>query len=319
MRLRTSSLSLAQPLLVGWRRRLVVRTQPPGFFRPKAASITGPNFDTWQFELAHDFLFVDDNGKAWIAPKGTLTDGASIPRQVLSITGDPFRREFLYAAIVHDAYCAQANAERGASYQTDTWENVHRMFYDACKAAGASETLASTMYAAVLMNGPRWTTVRPVTLSERIEELLKMAEEGEPGGTTTAPVLLDLPTTMPVAEVNRRIDRLYIERFRLRPDWTSASRPVLMEQPSPPSPEDGPSADGRPLPPLRPLPPGPGLRPTTLATTRPAVRMPPRMDDRQIDTLSKLKRWIDEEKPTPEQIDRAIARGLPERGIRRRE
>ena len=286
-----------------------VRTQPPGFFRPKAASITGPNSDTWQFELSHDFLFVDDSGKAWIAPKGTLTDGASIPRQVLSITGDPFRREFLYAAIVHDAYCAQANAERGASYQTDTWENVHRMFYDACKAGGASETLASTMYAAVLMNGPRWTTVRPVTLSERIEELLKIAEEGAPISTTTAPVLLDLPATAPVEEVNRRIDRLYIKRFNLRPDWTSVSRPVLIEQPPPP--------DGHP--PVRRLPPGSARRATTLAATRSALRLEPRMDERQIDTLSKMKQWIEQEKPTPEQINRAIERGLPERGIHGRE
>lgn len=62
----------------------------------------------------------------------------------------------LFSAIVHDAYCAEANKEN-PSYQTERWEDTHQMFYHACFSNGRSLTKASTMYAAVRLGGPRWS------------------------------------------------------------------------------------------------------------------------------------------------------------------
>lgn len=99
--------------------------------------------------------YVDPAGQEWLAPVGTKTDGASIPTIFLSLAGDRFEREYLNAAVVHDAYCDRRNKGQ-ASYQTRPWCAVHRMFFEALIAGGAAPAKAKLMYAAVWMGGPRW-------------------------------------------------------------------------------------------------------------------------------------------------------------------
>jgi len=111
--------------------------QPPephgAFFEPKSPILRteGPVFISEE-----DFLFIDSLGKRWLAPKGTKTDGATIPQWALSVTGDRMDSGYRNAALVHDAYCQGGLNGNGISYRKDTWQNVHRMFYEACVANG---------------------------------------------------------------------------------------------------------------------------------------------------------------------------------------
>jgi hypothetical protein len=124
------------------------------YFAPAHATLRGPiRGNLW--ELEHDFSFFDSKGKQWKAPKGTLSDGASIPQLFLSLIGDRLDPKYLDAAVVHDAYCGRGN-ERGASYHAEKWRDVHRMFHEACVKAEAGRVRAGVMYAGVYLFGPRW-------------------------------------------------------------------------------------------------------------------------------------------------------------------
>jgi hypothetical protein len=102
--------------------------------------------------------FVDGGEATWIAPKGIVTDGASIPPIFVSIIGAPTSPEFVNAAAVHDAYCGIGN-EQGAKFHSETWQRVHIMFYDALLVGGVPELKAKLMFAAVWLGGPRWGEV----------------------------------------------------------------------------------------------------------------------------------------------------------------
>lgn len=123
------------------------------------------------FELVDDQLvFVDAKGSQWTAPKGALTDGASVPRFLLWVPDGRYNSNFLKAAIIHDAYCQTDNKTRCPDqYRKKPWREVHRMFYDACIAGGTPELLAKTMYAAVWVGGPRW--------NEREHQTKRLSEE----------------------------------------------------------------------------------------------------------------------------------------------
>ncbi|APZ55116.1 DUF1353 domain-containing protein [Salipiger abyssi] len=107
------------------------------------------------FPLAEPLRFTDARSKTWIAPPGTLTDGASIPEIFVAIVGQPTAPEYVNAAAIHDAYCGVGN-EGGANYHNGRWEDVHRMFYDALVASGTPDQRAKIMFAAVWLGGPRW-------------------------------------------------------------------------------------------------------------------------------------------------------------------
>jgi Protein of unknown function (DUF1353) len=101
--------------------------------------------------------FVDAAGTEWVAPHGTLTDGASVPRLLLPVTDGRWAPEFLKAAVVHDAYCQTFNESRTPDqYHKRTWKAVHRMFFEACLAGGVQPLLAKIMFAGVWLGGPRW-------------------------------------------------------------------------------------------------------------------------------------------------------------------
>lgn len=131
---------------------------PTRRFVPAHAKIEGPE-NGW-FTLQHDFSFFDSAGKEWKAPKGTRTDGASIPKTFLSLFGDRYSQKYVDAAVVHDAYCQDVNVT-GTSYQTETWKSVHTMFYEGLLASGADNLTAKSMFAAVYLFGPRWKEGRP--------------------------------------------------------------------------------------------------------------------------------------------------------------
>ncbi|MGH1415463.1 MAG: DUF1353 domain-containing protein [Pelagimonas sp.] len=109
------------------------------------------------FPVAKTLNFVDYQGRKWVAPRGTLTDGASIPEIFTAIVGKPTSPEYVNAAAVHDAYCGIGN-EAGTRWHDGRWEDVHRMFYDGLIVGGTPELRAKLMYAAVWLGGPRWET-----------------------------------------------------------------------------------------------------------------------------------------------------------------
>ena len=108
------------------------------------------------FKTEKTIEFVDARPTKWIAPRNTLTDGASIPTLFFKSVGNPRSKEFINAATMHDAYCGIGN-ENLPQYHSDRWRNVHRMFYDALRVDGTPPAKAKIMYAAVYLGGPRWT------------------------------------------------------------------------------------------------------------------------------------------------------------------
>lgn len=109
--------------------------------------------------LAQELTFVDKGERVWIAPKGILTDGASIPPAFVSVVGRPTDPRFAKAAAIHDSYCGIGN-EGTTYFHTRPWKDTHRMFYEALRVGGAPEKTAKTMFAAVYMGGPRWNYTR---------------------------------------------------------------------------------------------------------------------------------------------------------------
>lgn len=100
-----------------------------------------------KMKLLEDFSYVDPSGKTWLAPKDVVVDGASIPWEFWSVTGGPLEGQFRNASIVHDVACDQMN---------ESWEDVHTMFYHACRCGGVPPIQAQTLFWAVYHGGPRW-------------------------------------------------------------------------------------------------------------------------------------------------------------------
>jgi tetratricopeptide (TPR) repeat protein len=139
-----------------------------GKFIPKEINITEVN-DSELMNLGVDesktfmelkdesLTFIDYHGVKWVAPRGTLTDGATIPQLGLSFTKGRFAKEYFKAAVVHDAYCQEVNQTRTPKqYRTRPWQKVHRMFYEASLTGGTEKSVANAMYLFVWLGGPRW-------------------------------------------------------------------------------------------------------------------------------------------------------------------
>ncbi|MEM7810766.1 MAG: DUF1353 domain-containing protein [Planctomycetota bacterium] len=121
---------------------------------PTAADLSEPyESGGWEWRrLKREVVFVGPDGREWVAPAGAVVNGASIPTALRSWVGEPWDWEagYVEASIVHDVYCT-------APYDTTVASgDVHRMFYDACRARGVSRWRAGVMYAAVWTFGPRW-------------------------------------------------------------------------------------------------------------------------------------------------------------------
>jgi hypothetical protein len=100
-----------------------------------------------KFRLVEELRYRDPAGTLWVVPKNFVSDGASIPRVLWSVGGGPWSGSYKDAAVVHDRYCV--TMER-------SWEATHRMFYDAMRSRGVSESEATQKYWAVYNFGPRW-------------------------------------------------------------------------------------------------------------------------------------------------------------------
>ena len=82
--------------------------------------------------LLNELRYTDPKGVVWIAPAGSVIDGASIPRALWSFMGGPFE---------------------GKNHPP---AEVDRMFYNAMRCSGVSAVEAKTMYYALLRFGRHW-------------------------------------------------------------------------------------------------------------------------------------------------------------------
>ena len=111
-----------------------------------------------EMELQKPFTYVDPNGRRWVAPAGRIVNGASIPRALWTMVGDPYSGAYREASVVHDVACVD---------RTAAWQDVHTMFYNACRCGSVGEARAKLMFWAVWMGGPRWSgkSSRPVEMA----------------------------------------------------------------------------------------------------------------------------------------------------------
>lgn len=111
--------------------------------------------DNRNMELLEEFRYIGPDTVTWIAPKGSIINGASIPQFAWSIIGGPYEGAYRNASVIHDVACEE---------KLRHWKEVHRAFFTAMKASDVGSLKAKLMYAAVYHFGPRWGLPRRVSL-----------------------------------------------------------------------------------------------------------------------------------------------------------
>lgn len=114
---------------------------------PQTAWLAAPADSTDRnMALLRDFWFQDPDGTTWLAPAGSVVNGASIPAPLWSTVGSPYTGPYRRASIVHDVACDAA--DHAADPQAARSATDH-MFYQACRAGGCSIAQAELLYAGV--------------------------------------------------------------------------------------------------------------------------------------------------------------------------
>lgn len=167
-------------------------------------------------ELLSDFKYVDPSCNEWLAPAGSIVDGASIPQAFWSYIGGPFEGVYRDASVIHDVYCET---------KSRPWQEVHRTFYWAMLARGVAPWRAKLMFTAVYHFGPRWeqkaggnvVTKAPIQPSPReqqeIRTLAASLQQISAGRPTRPP--LATPPPSPPKEIDPLSD---LEQLKLGHD-----------------------------------------------------------------------------------------------------
>jgi len=137
-----------------------------GRFEGEVVAVWEP--DGRKMTLREDFTYFDPRGHRWLAPTGAAVDGASIPRLFWTVIGGPFEGKYRNASVVHDIGCVEMQ---------QPWEDVHRMFYEACRCSGVDETQAKMMYYAVHHFGPRWQRIVENVIEQVADATGKMVDQ----------------------------------------------------------------------------------------------------------------------------------------------
>ena len=109
--------------------------------------VTKWNPDGRSMTLLTEFSYIDPHGVVWVAPIGSVVDGASIPRYLWSIMGGPFEGQYRKASVLHDV--AYGEKKR-------PWQDCDRMFYYAMRCSGVNAVQAKTMFYALYRFGHHW-------------------------------------------------------------------------------------------------------------------------------------------------------------------
>jgi len=107
---------------------------------PKTEWLVETGKEDRDMQLLEDFWYDDPDGRRWLAPVGSIINGASIPRPLWTTVGSPYTDDYRRASIVHDVACNNPSVDR---------KDADKMFYFACQAGGCSKKQAKILYAGV--------------------------------------------------------------------------------------------------------------------------------------------------------------------------
>src|SRR5439155_16738717 len=126
--------------------------------------------------LLSELRYTDPQGVAWIAPAGSVVDGASIPRSLWSLMGGPFEGEYRNASVLHDVAYDQRNRP---------WQVCDQMFYNAMRCSGVSAVEAGTMYYGLRKFGRHWKAPKaePVKVGDEIVARAEPVNQGDINAT----------------------------------------------------------------------------------------------------------------------------------------
>ncbi|MBA3609487.1 MAG: DUF1353 domain-containing protein [Verrucomicrobiota bacterium] len=142
-------------------REAATQDHPWGYF--SGEPVTQWNRDGRSMTLLREFRYTDPTGYVWVAPAGSVVDGASIPRPLWTLMGGPFEGKYRYASVLHDvAYTIQNRPPKEAD----------RMFYHAMRCSGVGPIEAKTLYFALLRFGWHWDfsvkRAKPVKINRKM-------------------------------------------------------------------------------------------------------------------------------------------------------
>ena len=156
--------------------------------------------DGRSMKLLKEFGYIDPNGKKWNVPKNIIVDGASIPQLFWTLIGGPYEGSYRNASVVHDHFCVT---------KTESWQDVHLMFYNACITGGTKELKAKSMYAVVYAAGPRWESY---ILKDATGTKVTVEKEAVVSNDKLKEVSDWIENTNPsLEEINARLDNIVIE------------------------------------------------------------------------------------------------------------
>ncbi|MEM9028125.1 MAG: DUF1353 domain-containing protein [Pseudomonadota bacterium] len=162
------------------KRSSIAQNQDFGRFEGELAIVQIENRSEWK--LLRDLTFIGPNGVVWTAPRGTIVNGASIPRAIWPIGAYPWDGVLGKPSVIHDHFWVTKSRHS---------KDVHRAFYDGLLANKASKFRAILAYAGVLLFGGRWTATREAfvacteTVARKrqvtVEEIAQMCANPRPG------------------------------------------------------------------------------------------------------------------------------------------
>jgi hypothetical protein len=126
--------------------------------------------------LLSELRYTDPDGVVWIAPSGSVVDGASIPRSLWSLMGGPFEGRYRNASVLHDVSYDQ---------HTKPWPLCDQMFYNAMRCSGVGAVEAGTMYYGLRKFGRHWKAPKavPVKVGEDIVARAEPVNQGDINAT----------------------------------------------------------------------------------------------------------------------------------------
>ncbi|WP_254509071.1 DUF1353 domain-containing protein [Anatilimnocola floriformis] len=204
-------------VLVGCETSTPTATAPASFGRFEGAVVASWDDDGRNMTLRESFGYVDAQNRFWQAPAGSVVNGASIPYGFWSIIGGPFEGQYRNASVVHDVGCHEMTA---------TWQDVHRMFYEACRCGGVEESRAKMLYYAVYHFGPRWETVHETQVETTTNPNGQLAQR-----EVTVPTVVRIDPPPPTSQEVEQATALIAEENPAPAVIEQTNRDVLRRRP----------------------------------------------------------------------------------------
>ncbi|MGJ0429034.1 DUF1353 domain-containing protein [Methylobacter sp.] len=172
---------------------------------PKTEWLTDDNGTDRDMRLLEDFSYTDLDGKLWLAPEGSVVNGASIPRPLWSSVGSPYTDDYRRASVIHDVACGTPGVSR---------KEADVMFFHACQAGGCSEAQARILYAGVRIGAwasrslPDWTISSETLLFNMPLDVPTLEEKFMQGKLSDIAVeMKELPEGASVEQLDEAIER----------------------------------------------------------------------------------------------------------------